>query len=105
MGRGELMSLFNLSVKHGRTLDEARARLDTAVDEVRARFGPMVREVEWPTVAMRSRSWATGSPIDLRVDAQEGTPRGTSGFRRLFGDSLTTRLTQIVEQTFQKRLP
>ena len=33
------MSLLNLTVKHGRTLEEARAQLEASINQVRSRFG------------------------------------------------------------------
>jgi hypothetical protein len=99
------MSLFNLSVKHGRTLEEAKARLEMAVDEVRARFGSMVRQVEWAGGRDAVKILGTGFTIELRVDPQEIHASGDLPLLgALFGTNLTAGLKQIVQQTFQKHL-
>ena len=54
------MSLINLSVKHGLTLDEARSRLEVAVAEVSRSFGPMIQRVEWADDRNRVRIEGTG---------------------------------------------
>jgi hypothetical protein len=41
------MSLINLSVKHGRTLEEARSQLETAVQRVHSQFGALIRQMRW----------------------------------------------------------
>ncbi|HMB02495.1 MAG TPA: polyhydroxyalkanoic acid system family protein [Isosphaeraceae bacterium] len=100
------MSLFTLSVKHGRTLEEARARLEMAVDEVRARFGSMVRQVEWAGGRDAVKILGTGFTIELRVDPQEVHASGDLHFLgALFGTTLTAGLKQVVQHTFLKRLP
>ncbi len=62
------MSLINLSVKHGKTLEEARTRLELTVNEVRARFGasssgstgpPTATPSSWPAPASSSRFVST----------------------------------------------
>jgi hypothetical protein len=63
------MPLVKFAVAHGRTLDEARRRLETAVGQITTQFGAMIRRVEWAA------------------------------------DRLASGLKQIVQQTFQKKLP
>jgi len=41
------MSELNLSLKHHRTLEEARRGLEDAVREAQARFEAMIQKVEW----------------------------------------------------------
>jgi hypothetical protein len=41
------MPLITLSVKHGRTLEEARSQLETAVQRVHSQFGALIRQVRW----------------------------------------------------------
>jgi hypothetical protein len=99
------MSLFNLTVKHGRTFEDARGRLETAVAEVRTRFGAMVRQVEWSAGRDAATIVGNGFTLALRVDPQEvHASADLPILSALFGDSLKKRLTQIVEQTFQKQL-
>ena len=41
------MPLIDLTVQHGRTLDEARHRLETAAQEFSRKLGALVRRVQW----------------------------------------------------------
>ena len=100
------MPLINLSLQHGRSLEEARSNLETAVHEVQHRFRTFVQHVEWSA----DRSWVrldgTGFWIELRVDAQEVHVSGDIALLcGLLGGPLATGLKQIVQQTFQKKLP
>ncbi len=100
------MPLINLSLKHGRSLEEARSHLETAVHEVQHRFRTLVQHVEWST----DRSWVrlngTGFWVELWIDAQEVHAAGDIALLGgLLGGPLATGLKQIVQQTFQKKLP
>ena len=65
------MSLIQLSVKHNRTREEARSQLETAVQEVRNRFGSMVQRVEWSSDRYAVKMVGTGFEAEMHVDAQE----------------------------------
>jgi hypothetical protein len=95
------MSLINLSVKHGRTIEEARSRLETAVAEVSRNFGAMIRHVEWADDRNRVRIDGTGFGIEMWVDAQEVHATGDIP---ILGGLLGSGLKQIVQQVFQKKL-
>jgi hypothetical protein len=41
------MPLLNLSVQHGRTLEDAHLTLETAVQRVTGQFSALVRRTEW----------------------------------------------------------
>jgi Putative polyhydroxyalkanoic acid system protein (PHA_gran_rgn) len=98
--------LINLTIQHGRTQEEARRRLEGAVNEVSARFGAMLRRVEWAPDRNRVRLDGVGVWVEMWVDAQAVHVAGDVPILgRLFGSPLTSRLKQIVEQTFQKKLP
>jgi hypothetical protein len=100
------MSLINLSVKHGRTLDEARSRLEAAVTEVRGLFGAMVQRAEWSADRNRVRIDGAGFWVEMTVDEQHVHATGDLPFLgNLLGGPLAGGLKQIVEKTFQKRLP
>src|SRR5262249_28864165 len=64
------MSLINLSVKHGRSLDEARSRLETAVHEIRGLFGAMVQRAEWSADRNHVRIDGAGFWVEMTVDEQ-----------------------------------
>jgi hypothetical protein len=100
------MSLINLSVKHGRTLEEARERLATAVNQVQSQFGALVQRVEWAADRNRVQLFGSGFQADLRVDAQD--VHATVDIPLLGGflqNTLTSGLKGILRQTFQKQLP
>jgi Putative polyhydroxyalkanoic acid system protein (PHA_gran_rgn) len=97
------MPLFKLSVKHGRTLDEARSRLEMAVGEARLRFAPLVRRVEWSADRDAVRLGGIGFQVEMRVDARE--IHVTGDFPALGGvlnSPLAAGLRGIVQRAFEK---
>ena len=100
------MPLINLSVKHGRTLQEARNHLETAVHKVHSQFRALVRQVRWSADHNQVRLDGLGFWIEMWVDTQEVHVSGDLPLLgALFGSSMATGLKQIVQQTFQKTLP
>jgi outer membrane protein TolC len=98
--------VINLTVRHGRTLEDARRRLETAVQQVSAQFGAMVRRVEWSADRSRVKLEGVGAWVELWVDAQDVHVTGDlSILGNVLGGPLTAGLKQIVQQTFQKHLP
>jgi len=100
------MPLIQLSVQHGHTFDEAKRRLETAVDEIQGRFSALVRQVEWSTDHSQVRLEGSGFWIEMQVDAQAvHVSADIPVLGRLLGGSVTTRLKEIVQRTFQLKLP
>jgi hypothetical protein len=100
------MPLISLSIQHGRSEEEARRRLETAVHELSAKFGAMLRRVEWAADRNRVKLEGVGFWIELWVDALAVHVTGDAPMlSRLLGGPLGSRLKQIVERTFQKQLP
>jgi hypothetical protein len=100
------MPLISLTIQHGRTLEEARRRLETAVHEISAKLGGMLRRVEWAADRNRVKLEGTGFWIELSVDALAVHATGDApALGRLLGGRVGSRLKQIVERTFQKQLP
>ena len=98
--------LINLSVQHHQTQEQARRRLETAVHELSASLGVMLRRVEWATDRNRVRLEGVGFWVELWIDAQALHASGDAPIiGRLLGGPLGVRLKQIVERTFQKQLP
>lgn len=99
------MSLITLSLKHGQTQDEARQRLDAAVDELRKLFGALIQHVTWSTDRTQVRIDGAGFWIEIVVDAQSVHATGDipmlGGF---LGGPLTSGLKRIMQQTFHKQL-
>ena len=99
------MSLTNLSVKHGQTLEQARARLDETVRDVCGRFSVLVRGVDRDAQQDLVKIRGAGFEIELRVDAQDVHLRGdTSILSSLLGNQFVTSVKGALERTFQKRL-
>jgi hypothetical protein len=99
------MSLINLSIKHGRTLEEAQSNMEAAVQQVHSRFQALVRRVEWSADRHRVRLEGTGFWAEMWVDAQEVHVTGDIPLLGgLLGGPVASSLKQIVQQTFQKRL-
>jgi Putative polyhydroxyalkanoic acid system protein (PHA_gran_rgn) len=99
------MSLIHLTVKHNRTLEEARAQLEMAVNEVQTRFGSMVQRVEWSGDRDQVKLFGTGFEVEMRVDPQELHVSADLPFLGgILGGPLVTGLKGIVQQTFHKQL-
>ena len=100
------MPLINLSVQHGRTLEEARTYLETAVHKVHSQFKALIQQVVWSADRNRVRLDGVGFWVEMWVDAQEVHVSGDIPLLgRLLGRPVATALQQIVQQTFQKKLP
>ena len=100
------MPLLTLSVQHGHTFDEARTRLETAVYECTSRFGTLVRRVEWSTDRSQVRLEGIGFWIEMQVDAQAvHVSADIPVLSRLLGGSVTAGLKEMLERTFQDKLP
>jgi hypothetical protein len=99
------MPLINLSVKHGRSLEQAQSQLETAVDKVHSQFRALVRQVVWSADRSRVRLDGVGFWVEMWVDAQEVHASGDIPLLGgLLGGPVATGLKQILQQTFQKKL-
>jgi hypothetical protein len=100
------MPLIDLTVQHGQTFDEARRRLESAVQQVNASFGSMVRRTEWAADRSRVKLEGVGFWVEMSVDAQVLHATGDIPIvGRLLGSPLVSGIRQILERTFQKKLP
>ena len=100
------MPLITLSVQHGYPFDEARSHLETAVQEITSHFGALVRRVEWSTDRSQVRLEGSGFWLKLQVDVQAvHLSADFPVLGRLLGGSVTTRLKEILQRTFQQKLP
>jgi Putative polyhydroxyalkanoic acid system protein (PHA_gran_rgn) len=98
--------MISLTVQHGRSLEEARRRLETAVHELSNQFATMVRRVEWSADHNRVRLEGPGAWVEIWVDALEVHARGdVSILGGMLTGPLASGLKQIVQRTFQKQLP
>jgi hypothetical protein len=100
------MSVIKLDLKHGRTLEEARAQLERAVADVHSRFGSLVQRTDWSADRNAVKLSGTGFEVDIRVDAQEVHLTGDLfGLGALLAGPWMSGVKAIVQQSFQKRLP
>jgi hypothetical protein len=99
------MPLINLSIKHGRTLEEARTQLGTAVHKIQAQFAALVRRATWSADRNLVRLDGVGFWVEMWVDAEEVHASGDIPLLgRLLGSPVSTGLKQTLQQTFQKKL-
>jgi hypothetical protein len=100
------MALMTLSIQHGHTFDEARTRLETTVHDVRSRFSALVRRVEWSADRSHVRLEGIGFWVEMQVDAQAvHVSADIPVLGQFLGGSVTTGLKEILERTFQPKLP
>src|SRR4051812_13323099 len=100
------MPLINLTVRHGRSLEDARQALELAVQRVSGQFGALVRRVDWAPDRQRVKVDGAGFWVEMWVDAQDVHATGDIPMLAgLLGSRLGAGLKQIVEQAFQKKLP
>jgi len=106
-GIGEIgMPLMTLSVQHGHPFDEARRHFETAVHEITSRFGTLVRRVEWSTDRSQVRLEGIGFWIKMQIDLQAvHVTADIPVLGRFLGGSVPTRLKEILQRTFQQKLP
>lgn len=98
--------MLNLTVRHGRTLEDASRGLEQAVQRISGQFGPLVRRVDWAPDHHRVKVEGTGFWVEMWVDPQDVHATGDIPMLAgLLGGQLGAGLKQIVQQTFQKKLP
>jgi hypothetical protein len=99
------MPMLNLTVRHGRTLEDASRGLEQVVQRISGQFGPLVRRVDWAADRHRVKLEGTGFWVEMWVDAQDVHATGDIPMLAgLLGGQLGAALKQIVQQTFQKKL-
>jgi hypothetical protein len=99
------MPLISLSMKHGRTLEDARARLEATLADVQSKFGMMVTRTEWSADRNQAKIFGRGFEIELRIDAKDLHVTGDIPLiGKLLGQPFIKSLKGSVERAFQKRL-
>ena len=99
------MSLITLSVKHGRSLDEARQRLEMTVSQVQSQYGSMIDRTEWSADRNQVKLLGNGFWIEMWIDATDVHINGDIPLLgKLLGGPLKAGLKRIVEKNFQKKL-
>jgi hypothetical protein len=98
--------LINLAVQHGQTLNEARRRLEMAVQEIGGKFGTLIRRIEWAENRTRVTLEGVGFWVEVRVDALQVHVTGDIlVLGRLLGAPVSSGVRQILERTFGLQLP
>jgi putative polyhydroxyalkanoate system protein len=100
------MSLIELSVKHGCTVDEARERLEKTVQEVTQRFGRLVDRVEWSPDRTAVKIAGSGLTGDVSVDHELVHVRvDLPALLGMFSQQVVGNLKAILQHNFPKQLP
>jgi hypothetical protein len=103
-GGAATMSVINLSLKHGKTLEVAQAQLEKAVEDVRTTLGTLVRRIDWTGDHRTVTLYGTGFHVEMWVDAQEVHAKGDLAFLGLLSGPLTSGLKGILQKSFPKQL-
>lgn len=99
------MPMITLSLKHDKTLEEAKHHLETAVQQVQSQFGMLIRQAVWSDDHREVRLDGTGFWIEMSVDDVLVHVTGDLPLlSRLLGGNVSSGIQQIVQKTFQKRL-
>jgi hypothetical protein len=100
------MSVLTLAVKHGQTQEQARARLEHSIEQVRAQYGALVQRIDWSPDRNACRLTASGGVVvDLRVDATDvHVTADLPGLLGVLASPLLLGVRGIVEKEF-KQLP
>jgi hypothetical protein len=72
------MPLINLTLEHGRTLEEARRHLVTAVHQISGQFGSVARRVEWEAARSRVKLERIRLWVEMWVDVKAAHATGMS---------------------------
>jgi hypothetical protein len=99
------MSLMKFSVKHERTLEDAKQILQSTVDDVSKHFGMLINKVEWNDLRTDVQIDAKGAMVHTWVDAQEvHLTCDVPLLSKLLGGPVVEKLKGLVEDRFQKKL-
>ena len=98
--------MIELTFAHGRTRDDARRRLETAVQSARAQFATLIHREEWAPDRERVKLEGPGMWGEISIDDRNVYAKGDIPFvGRLLGAPFASGLKQLLEQSFQKKLP
>jgi predicted secreted protein len=99
------MSLMKFSVKHDKTLDEAKQVLQQTVDDVNKHFGLLINSFDWNTDRTDVKIDAKGADIHVWVDTLEvHLTCDVPLLSKLLGGPVVEKLKGLVQDRFQKKL-
>jgi hypothetical protein len=85
------MPVLNLTVRHGRTLEDARRGLEQTVQRVSGQFGPLVRQVEWARDRDRVKLHGAGFWVEIGWTPKKFMRRATSRCSRDCSEVVSAR--------------
>jgi hypothetical protein len=96
------MALIEMTVKHGRTQQEARDQLQRSVTDVLGQFGAMIDKVEWTPDRNGVFMSGAGCTVEIQVDPTEVHVRGDIPFLNgLLASPFVTGFKQIIRKNFE----
>ncbi|CAN5907725.1 hypothetical protein BH23PLA1_BH23PLA1_27950 [soil metagenome] len=99
------MPLFNVSIEHHRTYEDAKGRLTLAVDQAQEKFGPLIQRVEWSESRDSVELSGAGFLTVIRVDSRSVHATGDAPLLgRLLGSDVAQGIKGILRQVFPKSL-
>ncbi len=100
------MPVIEITFAHGRTREDAQRRLEAAVAQASAQFGALIQRTEWAPGRDRVKLEGPGMWVEISVDAVNVHATGDVPLiGKLLGSPFVSRLKQLLETTFQKKLP
>ena len=100
------MPMIDMTLKHGRTLDEARSAMEQAVRDLQSQFRALVRKVDWDADRNRVRVEGLGFWVEMQIDPQAAHVTGDVPILgKLLGSPLGAGIKQIMRRSFDKALP
>jgi len=98
--------VIELTFAHGRTRDDAQRRLETAVQSMSTQFATLIHRAEWAPERDRVKLEGPGAWVEISIDDRNVYAKGDIPFvGRLLGSPFAAGLKQLLEQSFQKKLP
>jgi hypothetical protein len=100
------MSLIQMTIKHGRSLAEAREILERSISQACNQFGGMIHRVQWSEDRNQVTLSGAGCNAEIRVDPIEVHVHGDIPIlARLLGAPILNGFKQLLKQNFEKLPP
>ena len=93
------MAALNMSVKHGQTVEAARANFDAGISRAEAKFGAYIKTIEWSDDRTAATLKGPGFEVNLKVDADSVHATGHVPF---FFKLFEGQVRKFVEETLTR---